>query len=82
MLKKNVLNESYHFQWRKDYQNVPLCSLAVYLVIFQYYYLDGMGADINAMMGGQGPTSDSGFFFGRHSKVQLEEHSFLNAKRR
>ena len=28
----------------------------LYLVIFQYYYLDGMGADINAMMGGQGPT--------------------------
>ena len=23
----------------------------LYLVIFQYYYLDGMGADINAMMG-------------------------------
>ena len=48
----------------------------LYLVIFQYYYLDGMGADINAMMGGQGPTSDSGFFLVVIAKFNLKNILF------
>jgi hypothetical protein len=39
-----------------QYTSCFACLALLYLVIFQYYYLDGMGADINAMMGGQGPT--------------------------
>ena len=50
--------------------------LELYLVIFQYYYLDGMGADINAMMGGQGPTSDSGFFLVVIAKFNLKNILF------